>query len=120
MDVSYERSTPVRECFGPSLARPSGKGIREGGWVLAAGAHNRTRTPESGDDETMASDDPSPSAVSSNGTWLRVSSFMTQSKVVAHIFKTVSQELCHVAADVRRPCEGARRCQALSVRERRR
>ena len=36
----------------------------------------------------------------------------------SHIFKTVSQEICpsdgmscHIAADGRRPCEGARRCQ---------
>ena len=39
----------------------------------------------------------------------------------SHMFKTVSPELCpsdgrsrHIAADVHRPCEGARHCQAFS------
>jgi hypothetical protein len=45
---------------------------------------------------------------------------MTQSSE-SHFFKTVSQELCpsdgrsrRIAADGRRPCEGARRCQAFA------
>ena len=51
--------------------------------------------------------------------------FMTQSQVVAQLksyCQTVSQELCpsgdmscYIAADGRRPCDGARRCQAGSM-----
>ena len=55
------------------------------------------------------------------GSHLVLSRSLKLSPSESHIFKTVSHELCpcdgrsrHIAADGRRPCEGARRCQAIS------
>ena len=117
--VSYERGTPVSPKLliselkpvspTPETLHPSSFGLRGYLGFLGVGAWEDTGVIQNQPRDRLR--------VPASGARRVLRRCLKLSPTESHIFKTFSREFCpsdgrsrHIAADVRRPCEGDRRC----------